>query len=56
LVPFEANNFIIQKLENGNYEVKPDFLLAHFELLVKARTLQLKVKKLEAIIQGDTND
>jgi hypothetical protein len=29
LIPFESSNYIIQKLPNGNYEVKADMILDH---------------------------
>lgn len=58
LVPFEARNFIVQFLPNGNVEVKSDFIQAHFDLLIKAVILKkentiLKNKLAEV---GDAGD
>lgn len=44
LIPFEARKFIVQYLDNGNVEVKKDFLLAHWELLYKSMALKLENK------------
>ena len=52
LVPFESRNFIVQFLPNGNVEVKPDFLQAHFDLLIKATVLKLENKMLKNKLAG----
>lgn len=52
LVPFEANNFIVQYLPNGNLEVKPDLIQAHFDLLIKAMVLKVENKMLKNKLAG----
>lgn len=54
LVPFESRKFVIEYLEDGNVVVKPDMLLAHFELMIKAMTLKLQVKALQEQIKKIT--
>ena len=52
LVPFEARNFIVRYLPNGNVEMKPDFLQAHFELLTKAFILKAENTLLKKKLAG----
>ncbi len=54
LVPFESRKFVIEYLPDGNVVVKPDMLLAHFELMVKALILEMKIKALEDHIKKIT--
>jgi len=42
IIPFEANQYIIQKLPNGNLEVKPDFIFTHFKVLQTAVAYKAK--------------
>jgi hypothetical protein len=53
LVPFEARNFIVQYLPNGNVEMKPDILQAHFDLMLKAVILKKRCEFLQAIINKE---
>lgn len=53
LVPFEARNFIVQYLPNGNVEMKPDILQAHFDLLIKAIILKKENVILRKKLSGE---
>ena len=52
LVPFEARNFIVRYLPNGNVEMKPDILQAHFDLLIKAFVLKAENTLLKKKLAG----
>lgn len=52
LVPFEARNFLVRYLPNGNVEMKPDILQAHFDLMMKAVILKLENKMLKDKLAG----
>ena len=55
-VPFESHKFIIQKLPNGNYEVKPDMIIEYQKVLLTGIKYKLKYEAAQAIIDGRTND
>ena len=52
LVPFEARNFLVRYLPNGNLEMKPDIMQAHFDLLIKAMVLKLENTMLKNKLAG----
>ena len=51
-VPYEKHKYVVGKLPNGNYEVKPGYLMEHWQLLLKANIYKLKWEQCE---EGKTN-
>jgi hypothetical protein len=42
-----VESFVVQKLANGNWEVKEGFVFEYFKWLAKARLLQIKLDECE---------
>ena len=52
-IPYEKHEGVVRKLANGNWEVKPGYLLEHWGLLLKANIYKMKWKQCEDKKEGE---